>query len=213
MEPADAAEHISDAVEEERVERRAVDRFRTRAAVAIGVLAMLLAVASLGGDNATKEALNANVTVTDTWAFYQAKNIRQTANQLAADELATLLLINPNIPAAARQQIESTIERYRATVDRYESEAVPEPNYPRGTGKRELSEQAREWEAVRDHALTQDPNFDYSTALFQIAIVLGSVAIVGVSRPILGLAIVLGVAATALMLNGFFLFAELPGLG
>lgn len=213
MDATDAADHISGSLEEERAERRAVDRFRTRAAIAIAILAMLLAVASLGGDNATKEALNANVFVVDTWAFYQAKNIRQTANQLAANDLEATLLVHEELSDQARQAIQRNIDRYRATVERYESEPVPEPGYPRGTGKQELSAHAREWEARRDRALAQDPNFDYSTALFQISIVLGSVAIVGLSRPILGLAVGLGSLATLLMLNGFFLWFELPVLG
>ena len=47
---------------------------------------MLLAISGLGGGNATKEMLNANIQSSDICAFYQAKNIRQTSNQLAADE-------------------------------------------------------------------------------------------------------------------------------
>jgi len=53
----------------------------------IAVLAMLLAIASLGGQNATKEMLNATILASDTWAFYQAKNIRQTDMRLAAEQL------------------------------------------------------------------------------------------------------------------------------
>jgi hypothetical protein len=211
MEPTDAAERISEAVEEERAERRAMDTFRTRAALSIAVLAMLLAVASLGGDNATKEALNTNVTVTDTWAFYQARNIRQTANELAANDLrAQLLLHGDSLSAQTRQEIQSQIDRYTATAARYESDPSPDPRYPQGTGKKELSDFATELEHKRDHALAQDPNFDYATALFQIAIVLGSVAIVATSRPILALSLAVGLVATVLMLNGFLLLFELP---
>ena len=70
MDATDAGDSIGESIEEQRAERRAVDRFRTRAAIAIAMLAMMLAVASLGGDNATRAALNANVFVVDTWAFY-----------------------------------------------------------------------------------------------------------------------------------------------
>lgn len=110
MEATDAAERIGESVEDERAEHRAVDTFRTRAALAIAVQAMLLAVASLGGGNATKEALNTNVTVTDTWAFYQARNIRQTSNELAANGLRAQLLLNgDSINPQARQEIQSQI--------------------------------------------------------------------------------------------------------
>jgi Domain of unknown function (DUF4337) len=211
VEATDAAERISESVEEERAERREVDKFRTRAALSIAVLAMLLAVASLGGDNATKEALNTNVTVTDTWAFYQARNIRQTSNELAASDLrAQLLLHGDTIGAQGQQEIQSLIDRYLATAARYESDPAPDPRYANGTGKEQLANFATEQEHKRDHALAQDPNFDYSTALFQIAIVVGSVAIVSLSRPILGLSLAVGLVATVLMLNGFFLFFDLP---
>ena len=73
-----------------------------------------------------------------------------------------------------------------------------------------LLARATYWEAKRDHAQLQDPNFDYAIALFQIAIVLGSVGIVATSRPIVGLSLFLGTAATLLTVNGFFLFVPLP---
>ena len=200
-EAADAAEAISEAVEDDRARN---ERFRRRAAVAIGVLAMLLAISGLGGGNATKEMLNANIQASDTFAFYQAKNIRQTSNQLAADSLEVLLLTQPDMPAEARGQMQNRIDQYRATVARYESEPAT------GEGKQELLQTAQGYAQRRDRAARQDPNFDYAQALFQIAIVLGSVSIVAGSRPLIGLAITLGIAATALMLNGFLLIVDLP---
>ena len=66
-------------------------------------------------------------------------------------------------------------------VERYESDPKT------GQGKKELLAKAREWEKQRDRAAERDPNFDFAEALFQIAIVLGSVSIVAVSRPLLHL--------------------------
>ena len=45
---------------------------------------------------------------------------------------------------------------------------------------------------------------------FQLALVLGSVAILALSRPVLYLAIGLGVVGTVLMINGFLLLFHLP---
>ena len=87
-EAADAAEAIKDASEEQRAGDA---RFRRRAAIIIGVLAMLLAISGLGGGNATKEMLNANIQSSDIYAFYQAKNIRQTSNQLAARQYSEIV--------------------------------------------------------------------------------------------------------------------------
>src|ERR671933_3018870 len=101
LDAPDAAE-AADAIAEAAEERRGDERFRRRAAVAIGVLAMLLAIAGLGGGNATKEMLNANIQASDTYAFYQAKNIRQTSTQQAADVLAALLLTQADLTDDAR---------------------------------------------------------------------------------------------------------------
>ena len=202
----DAPEGIdpAEAIREAAEERARDERFRQRAAIGIGVLAMLLAITGLGGANATKEMLNANIQASDTWAFYQAKNIRQTSNQLAAEELEALLLTQPALAADARAQIQQRIDGFRATVARYESEPST------GEGKQELLARAQGFEQRRDRAGQQDPNFDYAQALYQIGIVLGSVSIVGTSRRLLGLALGLGVVATLLMLNGFLLLLPLP---
>ncbi len=198
------AHEVGDAVAEHAHEAHREDRFRRSTAVFIGVLGMLLAIASLGGENAMKETINANIQASDTYAFYQARNVRQTAFQLAADELESLLATRPDLPPAAREPIARKVAEYRATVQRYESEPAT------GNGKQELLAKAREFEGHRDTAQRRDINFDYSRALFQIAIVLGSVAIVAVSRPLLWLSGALALAAALLAANGFLLLVELP---
>src|SRR4051794_23368776 len=115
MEAADAADAIQEISEEAHLN----EQFRKRAAITIGVLAMLLAITSLGGDNATKETINNNIQASDTYAFYQAKNIRQTSNQLAADALEATLAAQPTLAPDGRASIESRIAQYRATVARY----------------------------------------------------------------------------------------------
>jgi hypothetical protein len=97
-------------------------------------------------------------------------------------------------------------EAYRKTSARYESE--PETN----EGKKELMVRAREFEKKRDHALKQDPYFDYAEALLQIAIVLISVSIVA-TLPWLAIAGgLVGVVGTLLMINGYTLTVEIPFL-
>ena len=76
------------------------------------------------------------------------------------------------MPEAAKQAMQKKLADYRATIDRYESD--PQTN----EGKKELLVRAKEHEELRDHALQQDPYFDYAEALLQIAIVLISVSII-----------------------------------
>jgi Domain of unknown function (DUF4337) len=165
---------------------------------------MLLAITALGGSNATKTMLNANIQASDVYGYYQAKNIRQTAYQLTAEQLEAELLALPDMSEAARAKIENRIKRYRDRVDRYETDPST------GEGKKELLARAKEFEARRDHAAERDPNFDFAEALFQIAIVLGSVSIVAASRPLVHLSGILAIAGTLLMINGYFLLVHLP---
>jgi len=165
---------------------------------------MLLAISGLGGANATKDTINSNIQASDTWAFYQAKNIRQTSNQLAADQLELTLASQPNLPPDVRADLQRRLDGYKATVARYESDPAT------GEGKKELTDKAQAFEARRERAQRQDPNFDFSQALFQIAIVLGSVSIVAAARHLLLLGIALGGVAIVLLLNGFLLCFDLP---
>ncbi len=189
---------------EERREERADARFRRLTGIYLGVVAMLLAITSLGGSNATKVMTNANIQASDIYGFYQAKYARQTAYRLVADQLEALLAANPAMPETGRVKIADDIKHWRATAERYESDP------PTGDGKKELLARAREWEKKRDLAARRDPNFDFAEAFFQIAIVLGSVSIVAASRPLVHLSGVLAVAALLLMLNGYFLLVPLP---
>jgi hypothetical protein len=116
-----------------------------------------------------------------------------------------VLATQPDLSDAARAQIQERIDSYQATIARYESEPAT------GQGKQELLQTADAYQARLERAARQDPNFDYAQALYQIAIVLGSVSIVATSRHLLWVAVGLGVLATLLMLNGFLLIVPLPG--
>ncbi len=185
---------------------RASNTFKQRAAVAIAFFAMLLAITGLGGQNATKDALNSNVEASNYWNFFQAKNMRQTAYALAADEIEAAWLATPGLSEDARTALKDKAAKYRATVVRYETEPAT------SEGKKELVARAKQLEAKRDHALRQDPYFDYAEALLQIAIVLISVAIVAdvVWLSFFGGAI--GVIGGLLMINGFTLWINVPFL-
>ena len=199
MEANDAAERME--------QRREEDRFKKWSAILIAFFAMLLAITSLGGDNATKDALNENIVAANAFNFFQAKNIRQTNYSLAADALENGWINDPAVSEGARAALRAKIADYRSTVKRYESE--PET----GEGKKELLASAREHVAKRDHALKQDPFFDYAEALLQIAIVLISVSIVADQRWLVFLATGVGAIGFLLLLNGFLLLVEIPGLG
>lgn len=216
MDPRDAAEAITEFNEEEEPEARGKskdDKFRARAALTIAIMAMLLAITTLGGGNVAEDIMNNNIQASNRWAFYQAKNDRQTANKIAADELETQILLNQNsLTAQMREALEKKIQQYKETAARYDDEPSKEEpnNLLKGDGKKQLAAQAKHFEEQRDLAMKQDTNFDYAEAFFQIAIVLASVAIISFSRMIFKLSIVIGIIAALLLLNGFFLFFSMP---
>ncbi|HEY0076851.1 MAG TPA: DUF4337 domain-containing protein [Abditibacteriaceae bacterium] len=205
MDARDAAEQIAEAGDGEK--------FRARAALWIGILALLMAISGLGGGNAAEDMVAANVQANDTWAFYQAKNVRQTANKLAAEELEVQLLLHGDkISAQAHKTIEGKIAKMKTTAERYEDESDPKaPNDPlKGEGKKQLAARAKDFEDQRDRASDQDVNFDFADVFLQIAVVLGSVAILALSRPTLAASFVCGALGALLTLNGFMLWFKMP---
>src|SRR5215813_3362222 len=90
--------------------------------VYIGVLAVLLAICGVGGANAAKDATRANIEASNTWAFFQAKNIRRNATNLAADQLDLFFAALPEMPVPARTAFDDKIKSYRDTVQRLATE-------------------------------------------------------------------------------------------
>jgi len=175
------------------------DGKQNRSALTISILAMVMAIASLGGSNAMKEATQENILASNAYAFYQAKNIRQTSFKLAVSDLEVQLVKEPNMNAAAKAIIEKKIEEFKKTADRYESD--PESK----EGKKELLVRAKAHEALRDHAMLQDPWFDYAEGALQIAIVLLSVSIVASLPALYWAGTLLGAFGFVSTINGYFL--------
>jgi hypothetical protein len=165
VDQTDIPEPVHEHVHEEHHERG--EGFRRLAAIYVGVVAMLLAIASLGGAHVTKEMLNANIHASDTYAFAQAKYLRATAYQLAANQMEFEINQLPGLSDAGKAKAAEQIQHYRDNAARYESDPAS------GEGRQELLAKAKLWERTRDHAAEQDPNFEFAAALFQIAIVLG----------------------------------------
>jgi hypothetical protein len=175
-----------------------------RIGIFIGLLAVMLAVVSTGGGNATKDATLRNIEATNLWSFFQAKNLRRSTNQLAADELELMLKLMPAAPAEARAATEAKIKSYREQIARLTSDKE------RNEGLDELFVRAKTVEAQRDLAMRRDPYFDLSQAFLQIAIVLASVAIISSGNMLLMGSLALAILGTLLGLNGFVLLVPIP---
>ncbi len=175
--------------------------------VYIGVLAVILAICSMGGGNASKEATLKNIEATNVWGFFQAKNMRRHVLRLEVDELELTVLSNTNLTPEARTAVEAKIADYK----KLETELTSNPKTNEGLD--ELFTRGKALEAERDTAMRQDPYFDYGEALLQIAIVLGGVALISTGSMLLIGSAIMGVLGTLMTINGFTLFLNIPFIG
>ena len=95
-----------------------------RIGLLIALLALLLAFSEMGNKQSEAESVAKNIESANLWAFFQAKTIRRTSTQLAAEN-AQLQMVGVPDPAQ-RAAYEAQIKRWRDAAARYESE--PETN-------------------------------------------------------------------------------------
>ncbi len=172
--------------------------------VYIGLLAVILAICSMGAGNAAQDAMLKNIEASNTWAFFQAKNARRQALRLHADGFAMTLAANPAMPDDVKTMIKGKIENYR------EQDKVLTSDPARKEGLDELFAKAKDLETARNEALTRGPYFDYGQALLQIAIVLASIAIIAGGNLLLVVSAMLGIVGMAATAGGFTLAFPLP---
>ena len=139
-------------------------------ALIIAIIALFLAFSETLGKSANTEALTLNIKASDTWSFFQAKTIRRTVVQAAAEEMKVEAAAVTN--SAAKAAMTKQIDEWEKTAARYRSE--PETR----EGTTELMERAKEAEHERDTALARYHNYEIASAAFQIGIVLCSAAVI-----------------------------------
>jgi hypothetical protein len=175
--------------------------------VFIGLLAVVLAVCSMGAGNAAQDATLTNIEASNTWSFFQAKNARRQALRLHADDFEITLATNPAMPADVKTAITEKIKAYREQDKKLTSD--PQAN----EGLDELWAKAKALETSRDQALKRAPYFDYGQALLQIAIVLASIAIISGGNALLAGSAIVGVIGVVVTIGGFTLAFPLPFAG
>jgi len=154
MEHAEHAEHASG--ENKRI------------ALLIAVIALCLALSETLGKGAQTESIAKNVEASNLWAFFQAKSIRRTTVQTAAEQTKLALPSDEAAKAAVQKQIDD----WQKTTARYRSD--PET----GEGTEQLSERAKHAEEERDLATAKYHHFELASGAFQIGIVLASATII-----------------------------------
>ena len=138
-------------------------------AILISILALCLAIAETLGKSAQTDALSYNVESANLWAFFQAKTIRKTTMETAAEQMEVDLGLAKD--EATKAVLKKRIEGWQARSARYESEPKSDG---KGEGRKELMARAISAEKKRDVAMAKYHKFEYGSAAFQIAIVLAS---------------------------------------
>jgi hypothetical protein len=162
-------------------------------ALLIAVIALCLALSETLGKGAQTESISKNVEASNLWAFFQAKSIRRTVVQTAAEQ--SKLSLGSAGDDAAKAALQKQIDDWQKTAVRYRSE--PET----GEGTEQLSERAKHAEEERDLATAKYHHFELASAAFQIGIVLASATIITgmiALAWISGLLTLLGIAFTGL---------------
>jgi hypothetical protein len=151
------AEHVEHASSENK-----------KIALLIAVIALCLALSETLGKGAQTESIAKNVEASNLWAFFQAKTIRRTVVQTAAEQAKLGTPADDTAKAALAKQIDD----WQKTAARYRSEPSTHE------GSEELAERAKHAEEERSLATGKYHHFEIASAAFQISIVLASATII-----------------------------------
>ena len=156
-ESMEQADHAKEASEENK-----------KIAILIAVIALCLALSETLGKGAQTESIAKNVEASNLWAFFQAKTIRRTVVQTAAEQSKFITPADDAAKAALAKQIDD----WQKTAARYRSEPSTHE------GSEELAERAKHAEEERNVSTEKYHHYELASAAFQISIVLASATII-----------------------------------
>ncbi len=189
LENHEHAEHLAHAHEEAGHDSSHA-RFNQMAALLVAVLAAGLAVTEQGAKHAEVRVQQNSIAATDAWAQYQAKSTRG----VLAKDLGGIIGVLGSADTAVMQRRDDVLAQLRQEQDRFE-------NDPKD-GKTAIAARARAFEAARDHALEQSHSYDNGAAAMQLGIVLSTASAIIRARPLILMALAIGVAGAVFAVLG-----------
>ena len=160
-------------------------------AVLVALFATALALADVGEKASQTAFLMNHISVSDDYAYYQAKNQRVLT-------LESLVAVLENLPAPSGPTVAARIAEARRTQAQLQDDAAS------GKGMKQLLAQAAQHERAAEHALHREHAFAAVAGALQISILLASVSIVTRARALTwgagvlgGLAILAGLLTVA----------------
>jgi len=168
-----------------RSEREAL--IKDKAGLVIVIMALFMAITTYFAGMHSGAAMKNMLKATDTYAFYQAKSIKQTIAEGQRDDYV-------------QRGDKAKAEKLTAKIERYESDPKT------GEGKRELLAKAQAYEAARDQASKHSPWLTFASMAFQLAIVLLSASILAVNNKMYKISEVVAVIGVLLLSQGIWLW-------
>ncbi|WP_293882017.1 DUF4337 family protein [Sphingomonas sp.] len=165
LEPEDAKDLIDEAIERaedkhddsERDERAKERKFRDRVSLLVGIFAVSLAFVHMAAAGAQRESLRLGIEASDTFAYMQAKIVRETVLKTATADQNN---------AAGSGDWAKEAKRLRA------------PDKA-GHGITQLQKSGEQQRETAEHSATIGEHYEISETALQMAIVLLSIALIG----------------------------------
>jgi hypothetical protein len=193
LEPEDAKDLIDEAIERaddkhddsERQERARERKFRDRVSLLVGAFAVALAFVHMAASGAQRESLRLGIDASDTFAYMQAKIVRETVLKTAAADKKN---------AVASSDWAKEAKRLRA------------PDKA-GHGIAQLQKAGEEQRTNAENSAIVGEHYEISETALQMAIVLLSIALIGRSWIVAG-----GASLIALSGIAFAILTKLGGI-
>jgi hypothetical protein len=179
---------------ESAVEAKEKDR---RAAIVIAILALFLALSEAGAKKADHISTEKNIESSDLFNFYQAKKIRSTIVETAAQTLES------QMPGVSDPKAHDALEKQVADFKTKAAEFEHDPKKPEDSLDA-IQDRANEAGDARELANRQLEHYELGSGAVQIAIVLASAAIITGVGALMWFSVALGAVGVLLMTLGFF---------
>ncbi|MGA8582305.1 MAG: DUF4337 domain-containing protein [Roseiarcus sp.] len=168
-----------------------------RAAIVIAILALFLALSEAGAKKADHISTEKNIESSDLFNFYQAKKIRSTIVETAAQTLES------QMPGVSDPKAHDALEKQVADFKTKAAEFEHDPKKPEDSLDA-IQDRANEAGDARELANRQLEHYELGSGAVQIAIVLASAAIITGVGALMWFSVALGAVGVILMTLGFF---------
>lgn len=160
------------------------EKIKKKSGFIVSIFTMFLAINTYINNGFSNTVLSNTIQANDVWAFYQAKSIKQTVYEVAADNVEN-----------------SELKRhYKEVAARLESDKKT------GEGKKELIQKGKELETERDYASLRGSWLSIAGSAMQISLLLISAATVTANYYIFTTSIVSMLLALVFMSQGLLLW-------